>query len=56
MISTVRSYNHSFDYVIKKLFEYAACNAMEHQVLRQDTGEISPGNGREGWGREEERF
>lgn len=27
--------------------QYAACNAVEHQVLRQDTGEISPGRGRD---------
>ncbi len=29
--------------------QYAACDAVEHQVLRQDTGEISPGRGRD-WG------
>lgn len=28
--------------------QYAACNAVEHQVLGQDTGEISPGRGRDG--------
>lgn len=44
--------------------QYAACNAVEHQVLGQDTGEISPGRGRD-WeetrrvsegGEERERF
>lgn len=30
---------------------YAACGTIDHQVLGQDTGEISPGKG-EGWGRE----
>jgi len=52
----------SFDYVVKNVFQMtcrcAACNAVEHQVLRQDTGEISPGKGRDGGGerRRECRF
>jgi len=37
--------------MVKNVFQMtcqcAACKAVEHQVLRQDTGEISPGKGRE---------
>lgn len=40
--------------VVKTVFQmtcqYAACNVVEHQVLREDTGDISPGRGRD-WGK-----
>lgn len=43
--------DHSLVRELNKCFlmthQNAACDAVEHQVLRQDTGEISPGRGRE---------
>lgn len=33
--------------VFQMTCQCAACIAVEHQVLRQDTGEISPGKGRD---------